>query len=92
MSPKTSSRFRHSPQSAWRRVESEAIVLDLETSVYYSLNEVGAYAWERLGEGKTVDDVLAAIVSEFDVAESTARKDLDELVAKLRERRLLEPA
>lgn len=85
-------KYRHASTSAWRRVEDDGIVLDLETSAYYSLNEVGSFIWERLGEGKTLDEVVAEVCDAYEVAEPEARKDAEELVAKLVSQKLLEPA
>ncbi len=89
MTAKTAARYKHSAGSAWRRVEQEAIVLDLETSVYYSLNDVGAFIWEKLGAGATLAEVVDALCAEYDVPARDAEKDVEDLVGKLRAEKLL---
>ena len=48
------------------------------------LNEVSALVWERLQNPVSRDDLLRAIMSEYDIDEATAAKDLDELLEKLK--------
>ena len=92
-SPKTSpEKFKHAEHTAWRRVEKESIILDLNTSVYFSLNETGAYIWERLGAGDTAPQVAAGLIAEFDVKADAAERDVDDLIHKLRDEKLLIPA
>lgn len=87
--PKEAKGFKHAPHTAWRRVEEESIVLDLNTSVYYSLNDTASFIWERLGKGETLPVIAAALAEEFDVEEAEAAKDLDAVVASLRKDKLL---
>lgn len=54
------------------------------------LNEVSAFVFRQLENAVSRDDVLAAMLAEFDVDEQTAAKDLDALLAKFRELGLLE--
>lgn len=55
------------------------------------LNETACYLWEKL-EGKefTLDDMTALLLDEYDVSEELARKDVQTLVAKLKENSVLE--
>ena len=94
MSPaqKSAERFKYSPQAAWRRVENETIILDLNTSVYYSLNDTAAFVWEKLGPGATVPEIAAAMSAEFAVTTEKAAKDAREIVDDLLEQKLLLPA
>jgi hypothetical protein len=68
------------------RVGDELAILDLDHSLYYGLDPVGARIWELIQEPTVLSAVLAAVVAEFEVDEPTARADLlaliDELVEK----------
>ena len=48
-------------------------------------NEVGAFIWKTLENGATMDELVAAILDEFETDEQTARSDAEEFVAKLKE-------
>ena len=54
------------------------------------LNEVSAFVWKKLQSPQTRDDLLQAVLQEFDVDEATAAEDLDALLEKLNGFELLE--
>ncbi len=60
-----SSIYRVDPQrTAWREVDGEGVVLDLETSVYFGLNRSAGALWPRLIDGASFDQlVLTLLVS-----------------------------
>ena len=74
----------------WKLVDGEVVVLDLRRSVYLSLNDTGAVVWQLLADGVDgPDELLAAILDEFEVTEPEAAADLDLLLADLRAQDLL---
>ena len=75
-----------------RSIEDEAVVLDFGSDMYYGLNAVGAWIWERLAEGGPVamETLLNEMVAEFEVDRQTAERDLDAFVVSLRSRNLVE--
>ena len=46
------------------------------------MNDVSAFVWEKLQEPATKEELLQAVLSEFEVDEETASRDLDELLEK----------
>lgn len=54
------------------------------------LNEVSAFIFKQLENPVTQEDLLTAMLDEFDVDEETARQDLDELLREFRELKLIE--
>lgn len=46
------------------------------------MNDVSAFVWEKLQEPVTKEELLQAVLSEFEVDEETASRDLDELLEK----------
>ena len=54
------------------------------------LNESGRYLWEKLQSGTTEQELLQAMLNDFDIDESTASKDISAFIAKLEEAGLLE--
>jgi hypothetical protein len=84
--------FKHASHTAWRRVENESIVLDLNSSKYYSLNDTASFIWERLGSGASLLEIAAALASEFEVGQTEAAKDVAKVVELFRKEKLLAPA
>jgi Coenzyme PQQ synthesis protein D (PqqD) len=66
-------------------IDGEAIVINVVTGRYYSLEGAGALAWTWLAAGATVAEAAAVLASRFGVDEAQARQDVaplaDELVA-----------
>ena len=54
------------------------------------LNEVSAFVFKQLENAVSRDDLLTAMLAEFDVDEQTAAKDLDKLLDRFRDLNLLE--
>jgi coenzyme PQQ synthesis protein D (PqqD) len=45
----------------------EAAILNLASGIYYSLDEIGATIWRFVQEPKTVADIEAFVLSQYDV-------------------------
>lgn len=63
-------------------------MLHLEAGIYFGLNPVGTCVWEHLEQGATVAELVDCVRARFDVDVSTARRDLEELLAQLEGRGL----
>ena len=55
-----------------------------------NLNETGAFLWKKLTEGAELEDLVQAMVSEYEIDELTARTNIMEFVGQLREKGLLQ--
>ena len=87
MNPDT--RLSIPPQVMSRLVGDETVLLDLESGIYFGLDGVGKRIWESIGEGLTLGETAAIIVSEYEVDEATAQADVIDFVSDLVERGLL---
>lgn len=54
------------------------------------LNETSAFLWLRLEKDLTEDELVSALLEEYDVDEKTARDDIGKFVAELKNAGLLE--
>ena len=55
-----------------------------------TLNETAAFLWEKLAAGAERADLLAAMLAEYDVDETTAARDIDLILQKLKDDDVLE--
>ena len=55
-----------------------------------TLNESGAFLWKRLENETTPEDVIKAMLVEYDVDEATAKADIDEFIELLKKADLLQ--
>lgn len=75
-------------------VAGENIVLpsgdELDLSVMITLNDTGKFLWEQLQEDKTEEDLLQAVIANYeDVDQEEAKGFIADFVAHLREYDLL---
>jgi hypothetical protein len=95
-SPGLGARYAKDPDFVFRRIADEIILVpvrrnmgDLES--IYSLNETAARVWELLDGRRTLGDLVATLVQEFEVAPGTAETDLRSLLGQLTEAGAIHP-
>ena len=66
-----------------QQLGEETVLLHLGTENYYGLDEVGSRVWQLLREHRTVDPIVAVLLSEYEVDETTLRSDLEHLLDEL---------
>jgi hypothetical protein len=71
--------LQRSPNAAHQTVGEEAILINLNSGVYYSLNDTGTMFWELIDGQRTVADCAAEIAREYDVEAEVVAADLLEL-------------
>lgn len=64
-------------------------LLDQTAGTFFTLDEVGAFIWQRLQDPATVVDVATAVAAEFDAPEKVIERDVDSFVKDLLSARLL---
>lgn len=72
----------------WKRLNTELAILDPTSGRLGTLNEVAARCWE-LADGRSLSEIVEALLSEFAVDREDLARDLRELLGKLDERGLL---
>ena len=72
-----------SPDAVAAEVDGGAVVLNVRTRRYYSLNETGAAIWASIADGATRTEIVAALRSRFDVEEPQARQAVERMVCEL---------
>ncbi len=68
----------------------EVAILDLGAGMYYGLNEVGARIWELVQEPRTVEEIQAVILDEYEVDPASGKRDVLALLQQLADNRLVE--
>lgn len=73
-------------------IDGEAIIIDLGTGMYFSLDRAGGRIWALLAEQRSLDEILACLLAEYEVGAQAARDDLENLVTQLLAENLIVPA
>ena len=66
-----------------RELEGEAVILDIRSEVYFSLDDVSTFIWNQIDGQRRLEAIGRAIVAEYEIDEATALSDLDEFVRSL---------
>lgn len=77
-----------------RDVAGDTILVPVGKTVYDSnglfiLNEQAVFLWDRLETARSEEELLAAVLEEYEVAEDTAKKDIRTFLDKLRDLQIL---
>jgi hypothetical protein len=68
----------------------EAAILDLKAGMYYGLNAVGARIWDLIQEPKSVNQIRATLLEEYEVESDRCERDLQALLQELAASGLIE--
>lgn len=70
-------------------LDGEAIIINVSTGKYYSMDGVGALAWSLLECGPTVSEIAQSIATSHAVSAATALDDVSRLIGELLEEGLV---
>ena len=72
-----------------REIAGEYVVIpsgeDLDLNLMITLNETGSFLWKKLTDGATEEELVKALLAEYDVDETRARNAVAAFIDKLRE-------
>lgn len=72
-------------------MDGEAIIIDLSTGVYYSLDRAGGLVWDQVVATRSVGEIVAAVTSHYDVSATRAQADVERLLGELLHEDLIVP-
>ena len=72
-------------QGEWlsAKVGDELVMMSAEKGNYIGLSDVGARVWELIETPRSLDDVCAQLVQEFDVTPDVCRAEVEAFVNEL---------
>ena len=80
-----------SPEQVSCPLGDEAAILNLNNTVYYGLNPVGARVWNLLQQRpRTIGELRDLLIEEYDVEAGRCEADLLELLQKMRTEGLIQ--
>lgn len=84
------SRLRVPDRTAARQVDTETVLLNLESGIYFGLDEVGSRMWQLIAAGVPLADAHRTLLEEYDVEPAQLEFDLIHLVEQLVAHRLVD--
>lgn len=72
-----------------RQIAGDTFLVPMGKTVYdanglFFLTEVGAFIWDKLPAAQTEENILSAVLAEYDVEEAVARQDVHSFMEKLK--------
>ena len=83
-------RYRPAHGAIFATLTDGAVVLDIQTKKYFSLNDTGAVVWACIRDGLNADEMVAALLRDYDVEEEDARSAVESLLRSLEAEQLIE--
>jgi hypothetical protein len=85
-------RYRAIVEALVATLADGAVLLNLQTKRYFSLNETGTRIWEMVQQTADEETIVATLLSEYDVEEPMARTEVRRILDELIEAQLIVPA
>lgn len=75
---------------SWKLLSDRVVAVDTSNGDYYTYNEVASTIWVALSEDKTIDDIVAQIMEEYDITDAAkVRQDLDTQLVQWQDMKLI---
>ena len=73
----------------WTNTEGEMVLLDIEQGQFYGLDEIGSRIWEGIVAQKTIGEIVAVLMKEYDVEPECLQQDVLVLIDSLAQKHLV---
>jgi hypothetical protein len=73
-----------------RELEGESVLLNLDTEMYYGLDNIGTRMWDELTSSSTIQNAYDTLLTKYEVAPDQLLHDLAALIEKLVEKGLIQ--
>lgn len=87
---KNETQFRIPEQVVSCDLNNESVMLNLNSGVYFGMNETATVVWNAVGQKKNFAEMVRMIEEEFEVDAAESRKDLEEFLNQLLKKELIQ--
>ena len=82
--------YQASTKYLYSEIDSEAVILDVNSGTYFGLNEVSNRIWQLLQTPNSQPQLVEQILAEYEVTEAEATTDVHNLLQEMLEAGLIE--
>ena len=75
--------YQTSPNHLYSEVADEAVILDINSGVYYGLNSVGVDVWQWLQQPQTEAQIVDCLLTKYDVDKERANRDIRAILEEM---------
>lgn len=84
-------RFQINEAVVLAELDDEAILLNVESGIYFGLDPLGTLIWKRLGDGALEDEIFEEMLDQYEVDGDKLRSDISVFLATLAANNLVRP-
>ena len=88
----TLNKYKICKNITWRETTEEIVVLNLQTSEYYSTNSVGSQIWELIAKTGSKNEIVDFLAQEYQITPKAAEKDINDFLKNLLKLKLIQKA
>ena len=81
--------FRISDGVVFRELDGEAVLLNLDSGMYFGLDRIGTRIWQLVEQHGQIDPIVTTLVDEYDADATVLREDVARLLGALTEKGLV---
>jgi hypothetical protein len=81
--------FRISDGVVFRELDGEAVLLNLDSGMYFGLDRIGTRIWQLVEQHGRIDPIVTTLVDEYDADATVLREDVARLLGALTEKGLV---
>jgi hypothetical protein len=81
--------FQISEGVVFRELEGEAVLLHLDSGLYFGLDRIGTRVWQLVAEHGRMEPVIDTLLEEYEVAPDVLRADVSALLDALLDKGLV---
>ena len=78
------------PEQVSCDLSGEAVILNLNSGIYYGMDEIGALIWNALDEPRTLEYIRDTILSDYQIDSDTCERDIVAFLAEMQSAGLIE--
>jgi hypothetical protein len=71
-------------------LDDEVAILNMKSTLYFGLNEVGAFIWNSMQEPQPVIEICRAVANRYEIDDAQCQADVVGFLNKLKEAGLIE--
>ena len=82
--------FKRKKELAWRNIDGEMVVMDLDGAIIRGFNETATFIWEHINGLRSINEISKTLAEEFKLSQEQALADVIEFIELLLEKELVE--
>jgi len=87
---KTERRYKAAKEHLFCELDGKSVILSLKSENYYGINAVGTSIWSAIQSPRTLAEIEARLLNEFEVEEDVCRREVSEFLEKMAKQGLIE--